>query len=67
MAEERSTKRGTFEERDASGGLVVRVSPGGRLEWVAPETADHASVPDAASQSVKSTLGPRSSPPKNKP
>jgi hypothetical protein len=57
MAEERRTKRGTFEERDVSGGLVVRVSPGGRLEWVVPETADHASVPDAASQSVKSTVG----------
>jgi hypothetical protein len=56
MAQERRTKRAILDET-ASAGLVVRVTPGGRLEWVTAETPASEASNVVAQSAAESTLG----------
>jgi len=53
-----SYPRAVTPEQGAPGGLVVRVTSGGRLEWVAPQAStDHDSEADSSPQAPESARG----------
>ena len=53
-----SYSRAVTPEPGAPGGLVVRVTSGGRLEWVAPQAStDHDSAADSSPQTPESARG----------
>jgi hypothetical protein len=56
MAERRETKRTTLDEA-ALAGLVVGVTQGGRLEWIAPQAAVQQAVSETTQAAVQSTIG----------